>query len=276
MPLEPVALFHAGPPKTATTWVYHLLKEHPQIVTSAKDTIHYFDMHFTRGEDWYNAQFSTRNANEKGTIRFDPTYSYICSPRAPARIAAYNPHARVMVCLRDPIERAFSHYWHIKKQSGDPALRFEDVLKHYNTYATWLEHGFVGIGLKALYDALPRENILILRFDTLESDPEGTYKTIADFAGLSADFRPSALHKKVNIAGAKTGFFQKNTHRLAKHLLGETRLNEMAKSSALIRLLSGKSEYIQGIDPEFRKTLEAVCAPEIQEIKRLTGVDLSP
>lgn len=273
--LKPVELFHAGPPKSATTWVFHALKEHPQISTSERDTIHYFDMFHAKSEDWYNSHFTTRDPMQDDVIRFDPTYSYICSPRAPQRIAQYNPDAKVMVCVRNPVDRAFSHYWHIKKQVRDEAIQFEDVLKHYNNYATWLEHGFIGVGMKVLYDSLPKENIYVMEFDELKRAPEAVYDKVADFAGIDKSFRPSVLNKKVNTAGAKKNFVSLNINRIAKRIIGEQQLDEMSRHSAFMRFLSGKGEYARGMSDDIRAQLYEVCESEIVEIERLSGLDLS-
>lgn len=275
MTLPPVSLFHLGPPKTATTWLYQCLKEHPQISTSARDTIHYFDIHYALGESWYDRQFTTRDPAQKEVIRFDPTYSYICCPKAVERIARYNPAARLMYCLRNPVERAFSHYWHIKKQSGDAVIKFEDILTHYNNYATWMEHGLLAPGMKALYDHFPRSQIYAMLYEELSDNPEKIWAETVKLAGVDSAFRPSVLTKKVNVAGSGRGPFQRFSNKALRLVMDEDRITAMSKTSPLIRTLSGKGEYIQGIDPALERRLMEIVEPDIQDMERLSGMDLS-
>lgn len=271
-----VSLFHLGPPKTATTWLYKCLREHPQIVTTPLDRVHYFDLHHVRGDDWYHAQFQPGQGASEEATWFDPTYSYICSPRAAERIAAYNPDARLMVCLRDPVDRAFSHYWHLKKNTQCPKeVDFGDALTHYNTFATWVEHGFVGIGLRWFLEHFPREQLHVMLFEDLNRDPDGEFAKICRFAGIDETFVPPSLHRKVNVAGARATFLGRLSNRASRRLFGKERLDRTRDSSALVRWLSGKSEYLRGIDPAIEAELRAICEPEIVEMERLTGLDLS-
>ncbi len=256
--MDKVSLFHLGPPKTATTWVYHCLREHPQICTSKIDSIHYFDMHYVRGADWYDAQFEGTCGDN--VVRFDPTYSYICSPRAIQRIAEYNPEARLIVCLRDPVERAFSHYWHVKKQGGT-TMPFADVLRHYNNYATWLEHGFIGIGLKTILDHFPRNQLYVMMYDDLKNNPASVWQKTTQFFGIDSAFTPVALNKKVNSAGMKKTFINKA-------------LSKMMGVGNLPGFLSGLDEYKRGIPVDVATDIRDVCLPEIECIETLLDIDL--
>ena len=111
--MKPVDIFHIGPQKTGTTWIYRCSREHPEIAVPPKDSIHYFDMFYPRGRGWYAEFFADAKPGQK---LIDPTPSYIRSPLAAARIYEENPEAKIVLCLRHPIERAFSHYWHEKKR----------------------------------------------------------------------------------------------------------------------------------------------------------------
>lgn len=260
-----VSLFHAGPPKTATTWLFHCLREHPQIITSRRDAIHYFDMLYPYGEDWYKQQFIGQQEASNNPVYFDPTYSYICAPRAPKRIYEYNRDAKIMVCLRDPIERAFSHYWHQKKYFPRDFFKFEDVLLHYNHFATWMEHGFVAQGLERFLEYFPKEQIYVMDFDALKAHPEAEYKKILEFSNLDTTHKPASLNKKVNVAGSKKDPFTLTVSRISKKIFGEDALSN--SNNAFMRSLSGKSEYAQGVDSKLRCELEKICEPEIQALE---------
>ena len=85
--MKPVEIFHIGPQKTATTWVYRCLREHADIDSPATDAIHYFNIFYHRGRDWYASHFHSQSRQKK---RFDPSYSYFRSTVAAQRIYKEN------------------------------------------------------------------------------------------------------------------------------------------------------------------------------------------
>lgn len=273
--LPPVELFHLGPPKTATTWLYHCLKEHPNISTSRRDAIHYFDIHYALDENWYDEHFVTHSPRVEGNIRFDPTYSYICCPKSIERIAKYNPDAKIVYCLRNPVERAFSHYWHIKKQIGSEKIKFHDIVTHYNNYTTWMEHGLVAPSMQLIKDNFDAKNIHIILYEDQRDKPEEVWQTVCFLAGIDGSFMPSSLKKKVNVAGAKTSLKTRLTNKALRLVMSDEDISERGKKSALIRVLSGKSEYYLGIEKEFENFLYDLIEPDIQDMERISGLNLS-
>lgn len=269
---RPTDLFHLGPPKTATTWAYHCLRAHPDICTSSADVIHYYDIHYPKGQGWYDSQFTV---NPSGHIRFDPTYSYICSPYALDRIWAENPNAKYMLCLRNPVERAFSHYWHLKKSQLEPHIEFTDVLKHYNNFATWVEHGFVATALKRLMDKIPPERIHVMMFEDIARDSPGEYQKMTEFIGISHHNAPSVVAQRVNVAGAKRGWLRKGSNKMLRLAFGREGSENLARRHHWARKLSGKAEYIEGISPALQAELTALCMPEIEALEALLKIDLS-
>jgi len=272
--LRPVDLFHIGPQKAATTWVYHCLREHPQIAVPAALEIHYFDMFHARGREWYARFFE---AAEPGQILFDPTYTYLRSPLAPGRIAAENPRARLVVCLRDPIDRAFSHYWHEKKK-GVIRYDFDEVLRNYDLFATWLEPGFYACHLERYLEHFPREQILCQRYEELRADPRAFLDALLRFAGVAPGIEPSVLHEEVNPAGprqslANPGYYLAQTQRFLQRVGVPRAAIDTAR--ARIPALRGRAEYERGVAPELRRTLLQLIEPEIVALERLLGESFS-
>jgi hypothetical protein len=270
--MRPVDIFHIGPQKTATTWVYRCMSEHPELAGPPRDTIHYFDMYYGKGRDWYAGHFRDAAASQK---LFDPTPSYIRSPWAPRRIAQENPGARIVLCLRDPVERAFSHYWHEKKKSHIN-LGFRDVLDIYDCYANWLEPGFYAEHIERYLRYFPREQLLCQSFDRLHDEPRGFLRELFSFCGVDPDFEPSMLHRRINVAGPRQSFFSANVKpriRTAFRWVGRIPgLGQRARRSAY---LTGKSEYVRGVPPELRGPLAELCEPEIVRLEQLLEIDLS-
>lgn len=281
-----VNIFHIGPPKTATTWVYECLKLHPQIAASPKDSIHYFDMHYARGHEWYAQHFSAAIPGQK---LFDPTPSYIWSPKAPDRIHKYNPDARIMFTLRNPIERAFSHFWHLKKQ-GATTLTFDKVLYGYDYFSTWLEPGLLGKAIERYLELFSKDQLHWILYEDIENNPVTVFKNVTRFCGIDDEFTPPSLYQKVNVAGSRRTLrgriAQSLGWRLSKSANDEwVRIGEMLLESektpaatrpgSLAYWTSGKKEYLRGIDPELRFELQTICEPEIGRMEDLLEIDLS-
>lgn len=280
--MEPVDLFHIGPQKSATTWVYNCLKEHPDVAAPESDTIHYYDMFYARGESWYERFFD--HATE-GQILYDPTTTYIRSPWAPRRIAKENPDAKIMVCLRNPIDRAFSHYWHEKKK-GSINFDFAEVLENYDLYSSWLEPGFYAEHLERYLEYFDRDQLLCLRFETLQADQRAFLRQIYHFAGIDDTVWPSWLDRKSNEAeGRRTpanrvwrGIKKAVVHSSLETAARNMRLDEAAQTleemPLIGEMLQDKQEYEEGIDPALRAELLQLCEPEIERLENLLDLDL--
>jgi lipopolysaccharide transport system ATP-binding protein len=118
-----------GAMKAGTTSLFGWLEGHPQLSASREKEVHYFDMNFHRGAVWYARQFvrPKRTANRGMTRPFESSPYYLFEPRVPSRIRDLVPEARIVVTLRDPVDRAFSHY-HNNRRLGREALSFEEAI----------------------------------------------------------------------------------------------------------------------------------------------------
>ena len=108
-----IDFFLLGVPKAASSWIYYCFKEHPDIYVPDKDSLRYFDLKYHKGLSWYGKYFE--QANEQQVV-IDPSPTYFRSPVAPKRIADNFPDANFILCLRNPVDRAFFQFWHEKKK----------------------------------------------------------------------------------------------------------------------------------------------------------------
>ncbi|MCS3826457.1 hypothetical protein GGP85_001910 [Salinibacter ruber] len=258
------------------------MSEHPDVAVPKSDTIHYYDMFYARGEEWYEKHFDHA---EKGQILYDPTTTYIRSPWAPRRIAKENPDAKIMLCLRDPIDRAFSHYWHEKKK-GKISFEFEEVLENYDLYSSWIEPGFYAEHIERYLQYFDHEQFLFLRFEELKDDPKAFLTRILRFAGVNEDFETWWLQKESNEAGGRRTFFNRVWRKLKK-VVAQSEIESVVRGlglddgaryleerSVLGSLLKDKSEYESGIDPELHMQLRDLSEPEIQRLEKLLDIKL--
>lgn len=117
-----------GAQKCGTSSLYHLLRQHPDVEPSRRKEIHYFDVNFDRGIGWYKAHFpSGLREDGRGTISGESSPYYLFHPHAPKRMAAAVPGAKLIVLLRNPVDRAYSHYQAAARQRRE-SLGFEAAL----------------------------------------------------------------------------------------------------------------------------------------------------
>src|SRR6187397_1377370 len=108
-----------GAQKAGTTALYSYLRRHPAIVGPSWKEVSFFDRHYARGEAWYRGNFPTRLRHALAerraharAIAGEASPSYVFHPSAPERVAALVPDARLIALVRNPIDRALSHYHH--------------------------------------------------------------------------------------------------------------------------------------------------------------------
>ena len=96
-----------GAQKAGTTSLYNCLKQHPDILPASTKEIHYFSQHFNEGLDWYLQHFPERGADK---ISGEASPFYLFHPHSAQRIASELPASKIIILLRNPVERAISHF----------------------------------------------------------------------------------------------------------------------------------------------------------------------
>lgn len=168
-----------GPDKCGSTWLHDVLTTHPEIhLTPAKDT-YFFDREFGRGLRWYERQFSGATADHR--VVGEICHDYLFSEAAADRIAEILPDAKLMICLRDPAERAFSSYLNLARH-GQFDGTFEDAL---DAVPELLDHGRYGLHVQRYLDRFKRDQVLVAQFDKLRADPKRFLDDVTLFLGVS-------------------------------------------------------------------------------------------
>jgi hypothetical protein len=191
-----------GAQKAGTTALYAYLRWHPAIGGPFWKEVSFFDRHWARGEAWYRGQFPLRR---HGRLAGEASPSYVFHPLAPDRVASLVPDVKLIVLLREPGERAYSHYQHEVALGREP-LSFEDALGAEDERLrgeverlsadpkafsfAWWNHTYASRGLYAdqlelWFELFPREQVLALTTDELGARPAETYATVLSFLGAS-------------------------------------------------------------------------------------------
>ncbi len=194
----------AGAMRCGTTSLNGYLREHPNIAVSQPKEVHFFDLNYDKGLDWYREHFP---ASEEATAVGEATPDYLYHPEAVARIAASLPDVKVIVLLRNPIDRAYSHYWH-NRSRGRETLEFEAALSaeparlvhdaESRRIFSYADKGrYVG-QMERLYTSIPRERVLVRTFEELEKSPETVFTDACRFLDIDPTFRPANLGVAIN------------------------------------------------------------------------------
>jgi lipopolysaccharide transport system ATP-binding protein len=100
-----------GTQKGGTSFFYRLLTEHSLVRAAAAKELHFFDNKFAEGVGWYRRCFSEgKRVDGHRTITGEASPSYLFDPQVPERMAQVVPEARLIALLRNPVDRAYSHY----------------------------------------------------------------------------------------------------------------------------------------------------------------------
>jgi hypothetical protein len=182
-----------GAQKCASTWIYDILSDHPEVCVSAVKEVNFFSYHFDHGYQWYEGQFDCSDDRLRGEI--SPSYFY--EPAVPARIARYHPDAKLILALRDPVDRAISNHKHevrVGHFSGDD-LSFEAGLRNNPNY---IDQGLYATHLKRWLEHFPAERILTVLFEDIVADPEQVARRVYAYLGIDESHRSEALDTRSN------------------------------------------------------------------------------
>jgi hypothetical protein len=182
-----------GAAKSGTTSLSQWLAARRDVFVHPNKELHFFsrDNKWNLGVDWYRNELAGGGEHLVG----EATPTYLAHPEAPARIAEVAPDARCIAILRDPVDRAWSHYWYDRAIALNDSPPFEEIVRTVGTASEhpYLSHGRYVRQLQRYAHVLPRDQMLVLWFDTLRDDPVATWRTACTFLGLDPDPAPAAV-----------------------------------------------------------------------------------
>jgi len=199
-----------GTQKGGTTSLHSYLLKHPGFGPTLTKEIHYFDRAHLPSMRWYQAHFPMRLPRER--ICIDSTPQYLTHPLVPQRVKEFYPFMKFVVLLRNPVERAYSHYNH-RVSRNQEHRRFEDaideLIKSEGTYAStsekfedsgrpegpnkdfrnYLNRGKYAIQIRNWFDSFSRDQFLILNSEEFFSNPREAIAEVCQFVGVGGDFQ---------------------------------------------------------------------------------------
>jgi hypothetical protein len=264
---------YLGPDKSGSSWLFEVLRQHPDCYTPPCKDIYFFDEQYAKGMDWYASFFA--DAPEQAIAVGELSHGYLFSTEAADRIKRDLPGVRLMTSLRHPVDRCYSHYLYLVS-SGLVRTSFAETIANRPglTQSSYYAEP-VGEYLKRFGS----EQLKILFFDDLQRDPRAYAAQIYDFLGLTFN-ENFEYEKKVRPAWQPRSFW---LARLAKQgaltarKLGLVRAVGAVKHSVVAKMLYKpyKKEEIPAMDPDVRAQLIKLYTPDVLELQDLLKVDLA-
>jgi len=184
-----------GAQKSGTTALHYFLSRHPKVVMGDQQEIHFFDNDklFVSGVD-YDQLHKHYPLVAPSSVAGDCTPSYLYHAPAAERIWRYNPKIKLLILLRNPVDRAFAH-WNMQRFRGREPLDFFDAVREEKTRITgapptearrfaYVDRGFYGKQLERLFKFFARKQVKAIKFEEFRDKQSDTLNSIFSFLGL--------------------------------------------------------------------------------------------
>jgi len=184
----------AGAQKSGTTALHYFLSKHPDITMGDQQEIHFFDNDaLFASEPDYEQLHKHYRLLPVSTIAGDCTPSYIYHEPAAERIWKYNPKIKLLIILRNPVDRAFAH-WNMQRYRGREPLDFFDAVREEQTRIggappidarrfAYVDRGFYGRQLKRVFKFFPLDQVKVVKFEQFRNNQRETLAAIFSFLG---------------------------------------------------------------------------------------------
>lgn len=268
-----------GVQKSASTWVYRVLEDHPQVQVSTPKELNYFSYNYNEGDDWYNGHFL--GAEERVTGEISPSYFH--RDVVLDRIKKYNPDIKIIVTLRDPVGRAYSNHLHmirVNQYLGED-LSFEKGMLAHEMY---LDQSRYFLHLSKWFDLFPSENILVLIQENIEQNPFDEALKIYEFLGVDETHVSKFVNKRANVSyQAKSKLFEAMLKKFGCYArrLGLNAFVDYFKCLPLISIIRDKnkthlSEVVPSLCPETEVALMNEFSEDVLKLTDLLGLNSLP
>jgi hypothetical protein len=267
-------LFCIGCPKSGTTTLFKILCQHSQIHTPKfKEPFFFNNSNYQNGIDWYAKTYYDDIKNEKWVLDFTPSYLY--SDEALFRINEYSKgkDLKFIVMLRNPVERAYSHYLHTLRD-GLEDLDFNDaiqaeserLLNYENNLLSQLKYSYIYQSLyhkhlSKYFESFGRNNFFVINYDSQLIDKSEFKLMISDLQNfLEIKIENLNIEIKENFASEsrfkilQTLVNSNGLHKRLARLLFKSKLNRQILINKL-RKLNEKKMVKKDVEAEFKKNL---------------------
>ena len=278
-----VNLFIVGAPKAGTTSLHHYLNEYPEILMSIIKEPDFFSDIEIQEQGLYYGSSRINNITKYNSLFSDwidesiigeASVSYLFYPNVPQRIKIYNDNSKIIIMLRNPIERAFSHYL-MDYRLGLTSNSFEEEFDKKTTlnFQQYFLLGNYFQQVKRYLDIFGKENVHIIWYSDFIEKTENELNKVISFLGLNTDFSVDFNKIHNSFSMPKNNFIRKiySVVWLRKTLSFLFPVN--------IQIILKKALFNEDNKPKLsEKTRELLCKyylSDIESLEKLLSVNLS-
>ena len=213
-----------GAPKSGTTWIFKVLNQHPEIYIPSSKELHFFaDYNLNSSKQYqYEDYFTDVNIDKHKAIGEIST-DYLKSIYAPQRVKEMIPNVKLFVSLRNPIDQAYSMYWHMLRQNFHQwqedkiPSSFEEAIEKYEE--PLLHHALYFTNIQNWLTYFDKSQLKIIFFDDIILEPQKTSSELFQFLEVDSKFVPLLLQ---NNSSTREGVCPKNPsyHEIYKFVYG--------------------------------------------------------
>ena len=272
LPMEPntkadcdrVTFFMIGSQRCGTTWTDAALRAHPHVYLPEKKQSYFFDRYYNKGLNWYLEKFQGVLPQHVAVGEVATGY---CLLHAIPRMAKHFPNVKLMMVMRNPVERAYSNFQ--SRQTEEGWNSFEDAL---TSGSELLERGHYIDQIECILKHYDQKNTLFLLYDDL-SGSDGEYiKSVYDFIGVDSDIKSKMIGQRKNSA------MFPSLRRLLHQLGLKPLISCLSKSwvgDSIRRSRKKKGNAYRPMKQETKETLIAHFLPYNDRLAEFLGRDLS-
>jgi hypothetical protein len=214
-----------GAVKAATSWIAQCLREHPMVCLFEGKEANVFndDVRYANARSWYQDQYDSCKPDQ---LRGEFSPLYLESESVPKRIAHICPKVRLIVCVRDPIERIRSSIDHFSaKRSEFGVWTLDDVISDYPPI---LEQSRYATHLARFREALPDAPLLVLQYEQIARDPHAFLQELYRFLGIDESVVVPSERSRLNTSATRhAGWYKpllRRYYALRRHPVGRRAL----------------------------------------------------
>ena len=258
-----------GAQRTGTTWLFECLREHPEINIPDIKEINYFSdinsKNYYKGLEWYKTFF---DVNKRCSAVGEITPEYLVDPLSPERIKSTLGDIKIIIILRNPVERAFSSYGKGMRENNWHCSFTEFVEKNMD-YC--IDRGRYYEQINRYYDFFSEKNILIMLYSDIKKAPEAFLRDVFCFLNVDNTYTPSQTKNRFNFGIAKRNLvtnFVVGTRNFIKNVpVMNKSIDVLQRNSLINKILVNTMLKRKHIDTEIVNSLRNIF---LDDIKRLS------
>ena len=290
--------FIAGAPKCGTTALSEYLRDHPKVFISEPKEPHYFTFDFEQyrvTKTWSEYLNLFAQSTSEHTAIGEGSVFYLCSSVAFRKIKEYDPQAKIIVMLRNPVDMIYSFHSQLVFTADESEKNFEKAWRLQKTrqqgkqipdrcrepaFLQYAEMGKLGQQIEKLQAVFPPEQVKIILFEDFVKSTKNVYDEVLEFLAVPNDKRSEFIRineNKSHKMGAIGNFTAKppalltNVALKARDMLGIKELGILDT----IRSFNTKVEAREPLSDSLRSEMVEEFTPDIQKLARLVDRDLS-